>query len=189
MLENIGILQEVNRTFFNALGLILALNENSQLELRRTEDAEGITLHTVDRFKLKIFNEFRNDKHKTRHEKLGYIIQTQDLIRKDKLTENKELNLSSPENLKLLKLLRCIDDAAYLMKKNFMEHSKSKDEDAKDIPFGEVFRSIEFDMAQGHFLDAATKMILIHFQKEIEEELDRIKDIKKVQDKAFKEDK
>ena len=189
LLENTGVLQEVNRTFFNPLGLILVLNENLQLEVRKTDDAEGITLHTVDRFRLQIFNQFRNEKHKARQEKLGYIIQIRDLIRKDKLAENKDLLLSSPENLKLTKLLRCIDNASYEMKKNFMEHSKSKDKKAKDIPFNEVFRAIEFDMEQGKFLDAAAKMILIHYQEDIEIELDRIKKIKKEQDKVFKKEK
>jgi hypothetical protein len=189
LLQNIGILQEVNRTFFNPIGLNLVLNKNLNLELEKTEDEEGIISHTVDKFRLQIFNEFRNKKHRARHEKLGCIIQTKDLIRNEKLAEKEDLKLSTPENLKLKKLLSCVDEAAYAMKKNLMEHSANKDRDAQEIPFNEVFRAITFDMEQGKFLDAATKMILIHFQEDIELELDRIEKIKTDQRRILKGDK
>lgn len=189
LLLNTGVLQEVNRTFLNAIGLNLALSENSNLELQQTDALEGIILHTVDKFRLQIFNEFRNEKHRARQEKLGYIIQTKDAIRKEKLAEEPTLNLSTPENLKLKKLLECVDNAAYEIKKNFMAHSKSKDEDAKEIPFGEIYRGIIFDLEQGKFIDAAAKIILIHFQEDIELELDRINKIKLEQDKVLKKEK
>ncbi len=187
LLENIGILQEVNRTFFNPIGLHLALNSASDLELYATDNTEGVVLHTFDKFRLQVFNQHRNEKHHARNQKLGYVIQTKDMIRKDKLAENKDLNLSTPQNLKLRKLLSCIDEAAFAVKKRFMENSPEKDEEI-DIPFDEVYRDMEFDVAQGKFIDAISKLILIQYQESIEIELDKIKKSKAVQDKVFKKE-
>lgn len=156
--------------------------------MEKTEDPEGVTLHTVDKFQLKIFNEYRNNKHRARQQKLGFIIQVKDLIRKDKLTQNEDLNLSSPQNLKLNKLLHCIDDAAYKLKHIFMQNSNEKDKDALDIPFSKVFRSMESDFNKGNYMGAISKAILIHYQDDIELEMDKIKKIKHNQDKILKGD-
>jgi hypothetical protein len=185
LLENTGIMQELNRTVLNPLGLHLAINSALELELSKTDNPEGVVLHTVDRFRLQIYNKYRYEKHQIRQQKLGYIIQTNDMIRKEKLAENKNLNLSSTQNLKLKTLLTCIDTAAYEVKKRFMENSPNKDEEL-DIPFGEVYKGMEFDLAQGNFIDAISKLILINYQESIEVELVKIKKTKEEQDKAFK---
>jgi len=188
LLENTGIMQELNRTVLNPLGLHLKINSAYELELSKTENPEGVILHTIDKFRLQVYNKFRFKKHHERHQKLGYIIQTNDMIRKDKLAENKDLNLSTPESLKLRKLLSCIDEAAYQIKKRFMENSPKKDGEL-DIPFGEVYKGMEFDISQGNFIDAISKLILIQYQEPIEIELNKIKKSKAEQDKVFKKEK
>lgn len=183
---NIGILQELNRTFLNPLGLRLNLNKEAEIKLEKTEDPEGVILHTVDTFRLKIFNDYRNKKHKERLEKVGFIIQTKDIPRKNELKKDKNLSLSSPENLKLRKLLTCVDDVAHKVKKSLMENSKEKDKDAAPIPFSQLFRKMDIDFELGNFIEAITKAILLYSQEDIESELEKIKKIKEKQDKAFK---
>lgn len=189
LLLNIGILPELNRTFLNPLGLNLILNKKLNLDLQKTDNPEGVIAHTVDTFRLKVFNDYRNEKHRKRQEMAGFVIQTRDLIRKDKLTKDKELYLSSPENLKLKKLLSCVDKAAHKMKRSLMENSTAKDKDATDIPFSRLHHKMEVDFDVGNYLEGATKAILINFQEEIELELILIKKIKTKQDKAFRENK
>jgi hypothetical protein len=189
LLLNIGILPELNRTFLNPLGLNLILNKKLNLDLQKTDDPEGVIAHTVDTFQLKIFNDYRNKKHKKRQAMAGFIIQTKDLIRKDQLIKDKDLHLSSPENLKLKKLLSCIDDAAHKMKRSLMENSTVKDKNAAHIPFSRLHRKMKVDFDIGNYLEGATKAILINFQEEIELELILIQKIKTKQDKVFKEKK
>jgi len=186
LLLNMGILPELNRTFLNPLGLNLILNKELNLELQKTDSPEGIIAHTVDSFRLKVFNDYRNKKHKERQEMAGFIIQTKDLIRKDKLTKDKDLHLSSPENLKLKKLLNCVDDISYKIKRILMENSAIKDKNGADIDFNKVFRDMEVDFAMDNYLDGITKAILIYYQEDIELELDKIKKIKTKQDKTFR---
>ena len=187
LLLNMGILPELNRTFLNPLGLNLILNKELNLEVQKTDNPEGIIAHTIDSFQLKVFNDYRNKKHKERQQMTGFIIQTKDLIRKDKLTKDKDLHLSSPENLKLKKLLSCVDDISYKIKRILMENSAIKDKNGADIDFNKVFRNMEVDFAMDNYLDGITKAILIYYQKDIELELDKIKKIKAKQDKTFKE--
>lgn len=189
LLENIGVLQEINRTFLNPLGLNLILNQDFSLALQKTEDPEGIILHTVDLFKLKTFNNFRNKKHKTRQEKTGFVIQTTDLIRKEKLIENKELKLASPASLKLNFLLHCVDEATFNIKKRLMEKSSIFDKEFFDIDFPMLDITIRKDITEDNYIDTAAKAIILMYQEHIEKELIKIKEIKKEQDKVFKEDK
>jgi hypothetical protein len=182
---NIGILQELNRTFLNPLGLNLLLNKKAELKLEKTENPEGVIQHTVDTFRLKVFNEYRNKKHKERLEKTGFIIQTKDVPRKDALAKDKDLSLSSPENLKLKKLLTCVDNVAYKIKHNFMQNSKEKDKDAASISFSQLYRKMEMDFELGNFIEGIAKAILIYSQEDIESELEKIKKIKEKQDKIF----
>jgi hypothetical protein len=182
---NIGILQELNRTFLNPLGLDLKINKKAELKLEKTEDPEGVILHTVDTFRLKVFNDYRNKKHKERLEKTGFIIQTKDIPRKDALKKDKDLSLSSPENLKLKKLLTCVDNVAYKVKHDLMQHSKEKDKDAAPISFSQLYRKMEIDFELGNFIEGITKAILLYYQEDIESELEKIKKIKEKQDRVF----
>jgi len=185
LLMNKGILQELNRTFLNPLGLNLELDGQLKLQLQKTEGEEEATLHTVDKFKLRVFNDYRNKKHSERQEKLGFVIQTRDLLRKNELSKNKNIKLTSPENLKLSKLLKYVDEAAYMMKYNLMANSDIKDKNAADIPWKKLLHSMEVDFYSGRYLPAMTKAVLINYKEEIETELEKIKDIKKHQDKVF----
>lgn len=178
-------MQELNRTFLNPLGLNLLLNKKAELKLEKTENPEGVIQHTVDTFRLKVFNEYRNKKHKERLEKTGFIIQTKDVPRKDALAKDKDLSLSSPENLKLKKLLTCVDNVAYKIKHNFMQNSKEKDKDAASISFSQLYRKMEMDFELGNFIEGIAKAILIYSQEDIESELEKIKKIKEKQDKIF----
>lgn len=189
LLLNIGVLQELNRSFLNPLGLNLVLNKDRDLILQKTDDPEGVLIHTIDLFRLKVFNAHRNEKHQERYKKVGYIIQTKDLLRKDELAKKKDLHLTSPENLKLSKLLKCVDTAAYDIKRRLMENSKNKDKGAAAINFDRLFRTMEIDFELGHYIEGVTKAILIKYQEEIESELEKIKKIKEEQDQAFKEKK
>lgn len=184
---NIGILQELNRTFLNPLGLNLTLDKQSNLQIEKTEDPEGIILHTVDTFRLKVFNDYRNKKHKERLEKVGFIIQTKDLLRKDKLAKDKDISLSSPENLKLKKLLTCVDDVAYKIKTELMKNSKEKDKEAAPIQFNQMYRKMEMDFEIGNFIEGITKAIMLYSQENIEAELEKIQKIKERQNRIFEE--
>lgn len=180
-------MQELNRTFLNPLGLRLTLNKELEIQLEKTDNPEGIVLHTVDLFQLQLFKDFRIKKHAERLERLGFIIQVKDLIRKDKLEKEKDLYLSSPENLKLKKLLTCVDDVAYKIKTELMKNSTDKDKDAAPIQFNQMYRKMEMDFEIGNFIEGITKAIMLYSQENIEAELEKIKKIKEKQDKTFEE--
>jgi len=188
LLENIGVLQEINRTFLNPLGLNLILNQDFSLALQKTEDPEGVILHTVDSFKLRIFNNFRNEKHKKRQAKTGFVIQTTDLIRKEKLLKNKELKLSSPASLKLNALLICIDEAAYHIKARLMEKSSIFDKELFDIDFSNLYITMRKDASTHNYKDTAAKAMMLMYKDHINNELEKIKNIEKKQKELFKEE-
>ena len=158
------------------------------MALQKTEDPEGVILHTVDSFKLRIFNNFRNEKHKERQAKTGFVIQTRDLIRKEKLEENEKLKLSSPASLKLNMLLICIDEATYHVKKRLMEKSSMFDKENFDINFKHMDITTRKDIVNKNYIDVAAKAMILKFQEHIKFELEKIKEIKEKQDEIFKEE-
>lgn len=188
MLENTGVLQEVNRTFFNPLGLNLILKPDLTLDLQKADNDYGIAVHTIDKFKLGAFNAYRMKRHERRQQRLGFIIQTQDFIRGNKF-EEEDINLASPESLKLNTLLRCIDNIAYRAKRRLMENSHDKDKDAQSINYRALYHSLEVDIANSNYVDAIAKSAILLFESEIDDKIEKIKKDKEKKDKLFKKEK
>ena len=186
LLENTGVLQEANRTFFHPLGLNLKLEKNLEITLETTEDENGFILHTIDDFKRKTFNDYRTKKHVNRQTSAGFLIQTRDMIRSNKITKN--LKLTPPETLKLNTLLTCIDEATYHVKKRLMEKSSTLDKEIFDINFKHMDITIRKDIVDNNYVDVAAKAMMLMYKDHINNELIKIKEIKEKQDETFKEE-
>ena len=88
VLQDKGILQEANRTFFHPLGLALTIiyfeqTERTELKLQYTEHEEGFVFDSLDKIKRDIFRDFANDKYEKRQDYLGFLIQIQDMLDND----------------------------------------------------------------------------------------------------------
>ena len=186
LLENTGVLQEANRTFFHPLGLNLKLEKDLEITLETTEDENGFILHTIDDFKRKTFNDYRTKKHVNRQASAGFLIQTRDMIRSNKIT--KDLKLTPPETLKLNMLLRCVDEAVYHVKKRLMEKSSTLDKEIFNIDFKHMDITTRKDIVDRNYVDVAAKAMILTFQEHIKIELEKIKEIKEKQEKIFKEE-
>lgn len=185
LLENTGILQEVNRTFFHPIGLNLKLEEDLVLSLETSEDEHGVVLHTVDLFKTKTFGEYRVKKHKKRHEMTGFIIQTRDMIRSDKL----EIPVTSPPTLKLNILLTELDNFAYEIKKRLMQVSPEKDNNLENLEPEDLSYKIQMDYQQGNFIDAFARAMMLEKIEPINKRLKEIRKIDQDQKEVYKESK
>ena len=88
--REMGLLLEVNRTFFHPLGLALevAIDEDGTETVGRIwdyrNDEEGILCSKIDKEKLNKAQEFIKDKHQKRQEILGFIYQEEWSLWKDK---------------------------------------------------------------------------------------------------------
>ena len=185
LLENTGILQEVNRTFFHPIGLNLKLEKNFDLVLEQSEKDIGVVLHTVDKFKLKAFAEYRNERHKKRHENTGFIIQTQDMIRSDKL----ETSVVNPSTLKLKTILTELDNFTFEIKKEIMAASKEKDGNLSDLDKEELTYNIQMHLQKGNIIHAAAYSMMAERINEINKRLSEIRKIKSDQKEVYKEGK
>lgn len=96
LLENMGILQEINRTILNPLGLRLDA-ENGRMSLFQTENPAGFVLDALSRVRMKTFRVFANSKHKTREKMFGFVIQFKDAIRGNEPAE--ELPVDSRKSM------------------------------------------------------------------------------------------
>lgn len=185
LLENTGILQEANRTFFHPIGLNLKLEKDFSLALEISNTEFGVILHTVDKFKLKAFNEYRFDKHKKRHENTGFIIQTQDMIRSDKL----ETSVVDPSTLKLKTLLTELDNFTFEIKKALMTASKEKDSNLNYLDEEELLYNAHSHLQKGNTIHAAAYLMMAEKMNNINKRLSEIKKIKDDQKKVYKESK
>lgn len=183
LLINKGVLQEVNRTFFNPVGLDLTLTEELKLKLMASENPNGVVQHTIDKNQIKIFNEYRYPRHMHRQKNLGFLIQTGDVIRKNLIEDN---TLTSPSVLKLNFLLQCVDNIAYAVKKRFMEKSREYDSHLEKIDFTKIYRKTEGDMARAEYVDAIAKLVLLEYETQIEEKLAELRKIDAKQKKLGK---
>jgi hypothetical protein len=183
LLENTGILQEANRTFFHPIGLNLKLEKDLTLSLEITEDEHGFILHTVDKFKINAFNHYRMERHKKRQARAGFIIQTRDMIRSDKL----ETSIVAPSVLKLNLLLTELDNFAFDIKKRLMEKSPEKDKDLKDLDIEELIYYMHLDFQKGNYIDGAARATLVERIEPINKRLKDIRKLEKEQKEVYKE--
>jgi len=174
LLLNKGVLQEVNRTFFNPLGLDLILTEELKLKLMASENPYGVVKHTIDINQVKIFNEFRTPKLQKRQATIGFIIQISDIIRKALIQDN---TLTPTSTLKLNYLLQCVDNVTYEVKKRLMQKSGDYDSHLEDMNERKVFQGMEVDVARENYIDAVAKLILLQFKDGIKEKLVELRKI------------
>ena len=71
ILINNGILHEVNRTFFNPIGLRLALNKDLSISIEKSEDEWGFLLDTVDKFSIQAYMRYAIKKQNLRQNMQG----------------------------------------------------------------------------------------------------------------------
>ena len=183
LLINHGILQEVNRTFLNPVGLDLTLTEELNLKMMKTDDLNGIVKHTIDKNQIRIFSEYRKPRHEQRQKNLGFLIQIGDVIRKNLIQDN---TITPTSTLKLNYLLKCVDNIAYEVKKRFMEKSKTYDSHLENIDYEHIGRMAEADAARENYVDAIAKLILVHFKKDIDIKLNELRKIDKKQKSLLK---
>lgn len=183
LLENTGVIQEANRTFFHPIGMNLKLESDLTLSLESTDDEKGIILHTVDKFKTQIFNQFRINKHTKRQQKTGFIIQTKDMIRSDKL----ETSVVPPNTLKLNLLLTELDNFAFEIKKSIMTASKEKDENLNDFNEEDLVYNIHMKVQKGNLIHAAAYSMMAERIDKINNKLKEIREIRDKQNKIYKE--
>jgi len=185
MLVNSGVLPEVNRTFFNPLGLNLQLEKDLTLSIEKAYEEWGIIQETINRLALKVFMKFAQEKHKARQQMAGFIIQTHDMIRKDKL----ETPVTSPATLKLETLLKEVDQFAYDIKKRIMEKSKTYDQELFDFDEAALSYDMFEDLQHDRFVDGAARAILLNGIGRINIRMKEIRKIEKDQKKVYKEKK
>jgi len=183
ILVNNGILHEVNRTFFNPIGLKLTLKKDLSISIEQSEDDWGILLDTVDKFSIQAYMKYAQEKKNLRQAYAGFIIQTRDMIRKDKL----EVPVTPTSTLKLQALLKQVDDFTYAVKKRLME--KSKNYDAELFSFDESALSYDMfeDLQNDRFTDGVARAILLSDIENLNEKIKKIREIDKKQKKVYKE--
>ncbi len=183
ILINNGILHEVNRTFFNPIGLKLTLNKNLTISIEQSEDDWGILLDTVDKFSIQAYMKYAQGKKILRQEYAGFIIQTRDMIRKDKL----EVPITPTSTLKLQALLKQVDDFTYEVKKRLMEKSKNYDAELFDFDESALSYDMFEDLQNDRFTDGVARAILLSNIENLNEKVKQIREIDKKQKKVYKE--
>jgi hypothetical protein len=185
LLENNGILPEVNRTFFNPLGLSLNLEKDLTLSIEKAEEEHGIIQGTINKLALKVFMKFAQEKHRARQQMAGFIIQTQDMIRKDKL----ETPVTTPSTLKLETLLREVDQFAYNIKARLMQKSKKYDQELFDFDEAALSYDMFEDLQHDRFVDGTARAIILSAVGRINNRMKEIRKIEKDQKEVYKEKK
>jgi hypothetical protein len=182
LLENTGILQEVNRTFFHPLGLNLKLEKNLTIELERTNEKHGCIFDTINKFSIKSFMRFAQEKHKKRQELAGFIIQTRDMLRNERL----EVPVTPVSSLKLQTLLKELDNFTFQIKRRLMERSKDLDNMLFDFSKEDLNYYMFEDLQKGNRIDAAARAMIIERIGPINVRMAELRKIKKDQDKTYK---
>lgn len=183
ILMNNGILHEVNRTFFNPIGLRLTLNEDFSIDIEKSEDEWGILLDTVNKFSIQAYMKYAIEKKALRQEYAGFIIQTRDMIRKDKL----EVPVTPTSTLKLQALLKQVDNFTYTVKKRLMEKSKTYDSELFDFDESALSYDMFEDLQHDRFTDGVARAMLLSNIENLNEKIKKIREIDKKQKKVYKE--
>lgn len=183
ILINNGILHEVNRTFFNPIGLRLALNKDLSISIEKSEDEWGFLLDTVDKFSIQAYMRYAIKKQNLRQEYAGFIIQTRDMIRKDKL----KVPVTPTSTLKLQALLKQVDNFTYEVKKRLMEKSKTYDTELFNFDESALSYDMFEDLQHDRFTDGVARAILLSNINELNNKIKKIREIDKEQKKIYKE--
>ena len=183
LLENNGILSEVNRTFFNPIGLSLNLEKDLTLSIELAREEWGIIQGTVNKLALKVFMKFAHERHRARQQMAGFIIQTRDMIRKDNL----ETPVTSPATLKLETLLKEVDQFAYNVKARIMQKSKTYDQELFDFDEAALSYDMFEDLQHDRFVDGTARAIFLNGIDRINERMKEIRKIEKDQKQIYKE--
>ena len=126
ILNNKGVLQEANRTFFHPLGLALTLSSDDppQLELKKSVEGNGgPVIESIDRMALQAYRNYSESKFDERQSLYGFIIQVRDLLRVDQLVES----ITDPAARRLSFILKALDEMVYKCKAKLIEQSPDKD--------------------------------------------------------------
>lgn len=182
LLENTGILQEINRTFFHPLGLNLKLEKDLTIILERTNKDYGCILDTINKFSIKSFMKFAQEKHKKRQELTGFVIQTRDMLRNERL----EVPVTPIATLKLQTLLKELDNFTFQIKRRLMEKSKDYDNDLLNLNEEDLHYFMFEDLQKGNRIDGAARAMMIERIGPINVRMTELRKIKKDQDKTYK---
>lgn len=184
---NKGILQEVNRTFFNPLGFVLELNEVSgTLTLLKSEREGGPVIEMIDRMQLTAFRNFSSMKNEVRQKSYGFVIQTRDLLRAESMEA--PLIVNAPAQ-RLHLLLSNLDQVAYECKQKLMQKSESKDKKLDPIIKEEMLGEIHENLGEYDWLNIMNYAAMLRNLDKINNELEKIKSRKRNEttDSAIKE--
>ena len=128
---------------------------------------------------------FAQERHKARQHMAGFIIQTQDMIRKDQL----KIPVTTPATLKLETLLKEVDQFAYNVKARIMQKSKTYDQELFDFDEAALSYDMFDDFQHDRFIDGTARAIFINGIDRINIRMKEIRKIKKDQKEVYKEKK
>jgi len=167
---NKGILQEVNRTFFNPLGLALQLGAEGELKLMKSSREAGPAIEMIDRMQLAAYRNWATIKNAVRQKFYGFVIQTSDLLRSDQMKQS----VVSAKTLRLSLILNQFDQAAYECKQSIMRASAEKDKDLSPLDKENLLAEFDYNVNEGYLINVVNYAIMIHRHKEINEGLAKI---------------
>lgn len=167
---NKGILQEVNRTFFNPLGLALQLGVEGELKLMKSSREAGPAIEMIDRMQLAAYRNWATIKNAVRQKFYGFVIQTSDLLRSDQMKQS----VVSAKTLRLSLILNQFDQAAYECKQKLMRSSAEKDNDLKPLSYHVLLSYIHDHVGDMNWVDAINYAAMALKCKEINEGLAKI---------------
>ena len=182
LLQNTGIIQEVNRTFFHPLGLNFKLKKDLTIVLEQTNEDHGYILDTINKFALRSFMKYAQEKHKSRQQLAGFIIQTRDMLRNEKL----EVSVTPVSTLKLQTLLKELDIFTFEIKKRLMEKSKDYDNNLLNLNEEDINYFMFEDLQRGNKIDGAARAMMLDRIEPINARMAELRKIKKDQDKTYK---
>lgn len=170
---NKGILQEVNRTFFNPLGFVLQLDEKTGgLGLFKHPWPEGPVINTINKMQHSAYMRYAQEKNSDRQRFYGFIIQVADIIRGDTIKET----IASPQQQRLSILLQALDFANYQCKALIMAQSKTKDQYKANFPYAEeLLDKAHHFLTVGKIMDAINFLVFAEYHSQIKGELEKIK--------------
>jgi hypothetical protein len=136
LLINNGILQEVNRTFFNPIGLQMNIIDN-QIQMLKTDDPKGFLIERINKFHIDAFRKYSKQRHDQRGTLLGFLIQYHDLYRAATLAVGVGLSIL-PSQSKINAIFKVLNLFGYLMSQKVMKHHKALDNNFDAMQFNEM---------------------------------------------------
>jgi len=161
----------------------LKLEKDLTIALEGTSDKQGFIFDTINTLALRVFIQFAQEKHSKRHELAGFIIQTKDMLRKDKL----EVPVTPINALKLQTLLKELDNFTFEIKRRLMEKSKDLDNDLNDFDEDDLYYLAFEDLQKGNTIDAVARIMMVNKIEPINLRLKKLREIKSEQDRVYKE--